>query len=449
MLLSFSLENWMSFKGKTSFSMVATKERQHGERIPKVDKYQTRILPVAAIYGGNASGKTNLFKALNFAKYLIVKGTQPDSLIQVEPFRLDVTGTELPTRLGFEILVEDTIYAYSFTVSRKTVLEEKLVQISSTSEKVLFDRRGDKPNFDKSLQDDRFLEFAFRGTRDNQLFLTNSVSQKVENFRPVYNWFKESLELIGPDSRFGPFEQFLDEGNPLYSTMNEVLQRLDTGIIHLGTEVVPFENVPLNSALKTRIQEEVKEGMTVRLRSEPMNERYIIKRTNGELVAKKLVAFHPKSDGTEVRFEIKDEADGSQRVIDLLPAFLDISITNAKKVFVIDEVDRSLHTLLTRQLLEIYLASCSSESRAQLLITTHDVLLMDQDLFRRDEMWITERDSSGISTMVSFSEFKDVRYDKDIRKSYLQGRLGGIPRILVNRSLPKLTLSETGRRKIG
>lgn len=449
MLLSFSLENWMSFKGKTSFSMVATKERQHGERIPKVDKYQTRILPVAAIYGGNASGKTNLFKALNFAKYLIVKGTQPDSLIQVEPFRLDATGTELPTRLGFEILVEDTIYAYSFTVSRKTVLEEKLVLISSTSEKVLFDRRGDKPHFDKSLQDDRFLEFAFRGTRDNQLFLTNSVSQKVENFRPVYNWFKESLELIGPDSRFEPFEQFLDEGNPLYSTMNEVLQQLDTGIIHLGSEVVPFENVPLNSALKTRIQEEVKEGMTIRLMSEPMNERYIIRRTNGELVAKKLVAFHPKSDGTEVRFEIKDEADGSQRVIDLLPAFLDISITNAKKVFVIDEVDRSLHTLLTRQLLEIYLASCSSESRAQLLITTHDVLLMDQDLFRRDEMWVTERDSSGISTMVSFSEFKDVRYDKDIRKSYLQGRLGGIPRILVKGPLPKLTLTETGRRKVG
>ncbi|MCX6225958.1 MAG: ATP-binding protein [Bacteroidia bacterium] len=423
MLLSFSLENWMSFKGKTSFSMVATKERQHGERIPKVDKYQTRILPVAAIYGGNASGKTNLFKALNFAKYLIVKGTQPDSLIQVEPFRLDATGTEFPTRLGFEILVDDTIYAYSFTVSRKTVLEEKLVLISSTSEKVLFDRRGDKPNFDKSLQDDQFLEFAFRGTRDNQLFLTNSVSQKVENFRPVYNWFKESLELIGPDSRFEPFEQFLDEGNPLFSTMNEVLKQLDTGIIHLGSEVVPFENVPLNSSLKTRIQEEVKEGMTVRLMSEPMNERYIIRRTNGELVAKKLVAFHPKSDGTEVRFEIKDEADGSQRVIDLLPAFLDISITNAKKVFVIDEVDRSLHTLLTRQLLEIYLASCSAESRAQLLITT-------------DEMWVTERDSSGISTMVSFSEFKDVRYDKDIRKSYLQGRLGGIPRIFVKGPLP-------------
>lgn len=126
--------------------------------------------------------------------------------------------------------------------------------------------------------------------------------------------------------------------------------------------------------------------------SEPMSERYIIRRTKGELVAQKLITFHPKSDGTEVRFEIRDEADGSQRVIDLLPAFLDISISNAKKVFVIDEVDRSLHTLLTRQLLEIYLTSCTPENRAQLLITTHDVLLMDQNLFRRiaTEGYITD-----------------------------------------------------------
>jgi len=101
-------------------------------------------------------------------------------------------------------------------------------------------------------------------------------------------------------------------------------------------------------------------------------------------------------------------------------------------VFVIDEVDRSLHTLLTRRLLEAYLASCSADTRSQLLLTTHDVLLMDQQLLRRDEMWVAERKPSGASTLVSFAEFKDVRYDKDIRKSYLQGRLGGIPRILLN-----------------
>ena len=88
--------------------------------------------------------------------------------------------------------------------------------------------------------------------------------------------------------------------------------------------------------------------------------------------------------------------------------------------------------MLTRRLLEAYLASCSAGSRSQLLLTTHDVLLMDQQLLRRDEMWVAERKPTGSSTLVSFAEYKDVRYDKDIRKSYLQGRLGGIPRILLS-----------------
>jgi len=82
MLLSFSLENWMSFQDSVTFTMVASRERQHGERLPKLPKYNTRVLPIAAIYGGNASGKTNFFKALGFAKMLVVKGTQPDSYLQ-------------------------------------------------------------------------------------------------------------------------------------------------------------------------------------------------------------------------------------------------------------------------------------------------------------------------------------------------------------------------------
>ena len=172
--------------------------------------------------------------------------------------------------------------------------------------------------------------------------------------------------------------------------------------------------------------------MTVRLLTD---ERVVVTRKDGELVAKKLVTFHPKADGTEVKFEMRQESDGSQRVIDLLPAFLDLSNVASKKVYVIDEVDRSLHTLLTRKLLESYLSRCSAETRTQLLFTTHDALIMDQQLLRRDEMWVTERDLAGASNLFSFSEYKDVRYDKDIRKSYLQGRLGGVPRILLGGNL--------------
>lgn len=442
MIVSFSIKNWMSFHNQATLSMVASRERQHSDRIPKLGKYQTRVLPVAAIYGGNASGKTNFFKALSFVKALIVKGTQPESMISVEPFRLETNGIEQPSSFAFELLIDEIIYEYSFAVTRKAIVEEKLVIVTSSSEKVLYDRRDGKPNFDKSLAKDQFLQFAFKGTRDNQLFLTNSVSQKVDNFRPVFNWFKDTLELVAPDSRFEPFEQFLDEGHPLYTTMNEMLPQLDTGIAHLGGEKIPFENIPLPESLKMKLQEDVKEGMTVRLMTEPINERFVVTRKGSELIAKKLVTYHPKSDGTEAKFEIRQESDGSQRVIDLLPAFLELSAHKSKKVYVIDEVDRSLHTLLTQRLLEAYLANCSTETRSQLLLTTHDVLLMDQQLLRRDEMWVTERDTFGTSSLFSFSEYKDIRYDKDIRKSYLQGRMGGIPRILLEGALSNSCLTE-------
>jgi len=154
-----------------------------------------------------------------------------------------------------------------------------------------------------------------------------------------------------------------------------------------------------------------------------------LSRKEGELIARKLVTFHSNSLGESVKFGMESESNGSRRVIDLLPAFLDLCVESSRKVYVIDELDRSLHTLLTRQLLNGYLSSCTQESRAQLLFTTYDVLLMDQDLLRRDEIWTTERTEAGGTRLTPLSDFKDVRYDKDIRKSYLQGRLGGSPRV--------------------
>jgi len=411
--------------------MVASKERQHGERLAKIKKYQMRVLPVSAIYGGNASGKTNFFQAVNFAKNFIVKGSTPDSLLPVEPYRLDRECIKRPSTFCFEILVEEMIYELSFTLTSEKVIEEKLVQVFSTKEVELYQRSGEEIVFDESLDGDQFLHFAFKGTRDNQLFLTNAVMQKVDTFKPVYNWFKNTLELIAPDSRFEPFEQFIQEDSPLYEVLNTTIAGLDTGITHLGGEDVPFNSLQLPPVIKSRLQEDVKEGEVVRF-SVAEHERYLVSRKNGELVAKKLVTYHTCSDGSKVKFELGQESDGSQRVIDLLPAFLDISVASSEKVYIIDEVDRSLHSLLTRQLLESYLESCSDQSRTQLLFTTHDVLLMDQKLFRRDEMWVAERDKDGNSSLMAFSDYKDVRYDKDLRKSYLQGRLGGVPNLLLN-----------------
>jgi AAA15 family ATPase/GTPase len=408
--------------------MIASRERQHGERVSKLDKNKTRILPITAIFGGNASGKTNFFKALSFVKTLVVIGTRPESQIPVDYFRLDDTMAERPSSFCLTLLINEVIYEFSLALTRKAILEEKLVSIYGASVKTLYNRHDGKIEFDSSLDENQFLKFVFQGTRDNQLFLTNSVYQKVSHFQEVYNWFNDTLELIAPDSRFALFERFLNEADPLHSTMNEMLSQLDTGIAHIGYTDIPFESLRLSMPIKTRVQDDLKEGMTVLMLTEPFNEKIAVTLKDGQLIAKKLVTFHPKSDGTEAMFEINQESDGSLRVIDLLPAFLGLSAQDKKKVFVIDDIDRSLHTLLTSELLEEYLDKCSKKTRTQLLLTTHDALLIDQNLLRRDEIWVVERDYAGASNLFAFSEYKDARKDKNLRKSYLQGRMGGVPR---------------------
>lgn len=445
MLISFSVKNWLSFRDRATFTMVAGRERQHPERVPRIEKFNMRLLPIAAIYGGNASGKTSLFKALSFARHLIVKGTQPEARIAVEPFRLDPAFSKKPTRLSFELFVDDRCYEFGFSVTRERVVEEWLTEILKTSEKELYRRKGDEIDFAPELKKDEHLRFVFKGTRDNQLFLTNAVNQKVERFKRIYDWFRDSLVMIAPDSRFEPFERFIKEENPLYDRMNLTLNNLDTGISRLGGEKVPFDSLGLPENLKTKLQEEVPENATVRLVAEPGHDRFAVIRRDGELEARKLVSFHNSTAGDEIRFEIKHESDGTKRVIDLIPAFLELSAGNNDKIYVIDEIDRSLHTLLTRELLSGYLDTCTPDTRSQLFFTTHDVLLMDQKLFRRDEMWVTERDNLGCSSLFPFSDYKDVRSDKDIRKSYLQGRLGGVPRILFSGSFKIIETSLGGK----
>lgn len=430
MLISLTVQNWMSFRDTVHFSMIASRDRRHGERVPRVRKYPLRILPIAVLYGGNASGKTNFFRALHFARNLVVEGTKPDSLISgVQPFLLDDESANEPSRFTFEILSRECMYEFDFTVNRESVLAEKLTEIRSSGEKILYDRRAGRPHFHSSLAQKSFLKFAFQGTRDNQLFLTNAISQKVNTFRPVFDWFRD-LEMVAPDARFGPIERFWDEEDPLRQKMNELLPLLDTGINRLGNERIAPELLRFPAQLQSQLEQELKEGEAARIEGSA-GDILVLRRNAGQLVADKLVAYHSKSDGTETQFDIAQESDGSKRAIHLLPAFLELADPDSEKVYVIDEFERNLHPLLTRTLLSLYLKQCSHESRAQLLLTTHDTQLMDQRIWRKDEIWMAERDPWGISRLFSVSEYQDDRAHPDIRKNYLEGRMDGIPNILL------------------
>lgn len=430
MLISFSLENWMSFKDKATFSMVASRERQHGERVARLAKYRTRILPIAAIYGSNAAGKTNLFEALRFVEFMVSEGVGPEDPVPVETFCLDNETAKKPAHFSLELLVDGTIFNFSFSATPKAILEERLVKVTSSSEQVLYHRDKNQIDFHKSLPEKHRLQFVFEGTPNNQLYLSRSVFTKIADFRSVYDWFSENLVFIAPDTRLDPTVQALEQVDLFFASMNEALNLLDMGITRLGREEVPLDSLPVPKGAGTAFLSQLKEGMAFYAREDGNQGDYIIlTRKDNRLVAEKLVCLHAKSDGTEVFFDLQEEPNSVCRVLDILPALLSLMSQNSQAVCVIDEIDRSLHTLLIRQLLTQYLSGCSSNTRTQLLMTTHDIHLMDQKLLRRDEIWVAERDGLGASSLIAFSEYQDIRYDKDIRKSYLQGRLGGIPRL--------------------
>jgi len=134
-------------------------------------------------------------------------------------------------------------------------------------------------------------------------------------------------------------------------------------------------------------------------------------------------------EGNAVAFETTEESDGTLHLLDLCPLFYELASPTSRKVYIIDELDRSMHALLTIALLQDHLATRSIDTRTQLIFTTHDMMLMTQEIFRRDEMWLLERGPNGETQVECLADYKDVRYDKDVRKAYLQGRFSGVPHL--------------------
>lgn len=422
MLVSFSFENWMSFRDKVTISAAAGRQVRHIERVPFVKKYKIHILPVLGIYGGNASGKSNIFKALEFAQELISKGTGIDEEINAQPFLLSPRFAERPSRFWFELLVNEKIYAYSFSVTRKAVCEEKLVEIRHASERVLYERKQN--NRFVVHNKNRELQYVETRTRKNQLFLTNCMLLNEHEYKDIWEWFRFWLKLISPESMFGDLAAILaNKKGREYKWINSMLGELDTNIIRLDGEDVKDANIR-NFAKK----------LPAFAGFDGEGERYYTHLQDGETNVKKLVFYHKGKGMGAVQFNAGQESDGTMRLLELLPAFFACKVFSKAKgetgvVHFVDELDRSVHYVVLHRLLENMLSLCNADSRSQLIFTTHNLLLMDQELFRRDEILFVERDDFGVSSVIPLNEYKGVRLDKDIRKSYIQGRFGGIPKI--------------------
>jgi AAA15 family ATPase/GTPase len=438
MLIRFIVENFSSFCSQAELSLVAGRQEIHPGHLRQSPGNDFKLLRTGVIYGPNASGKSNLIKAMAFAKHLIVNGTAPMSRIPVRPFLLDAAKRSEASVFQFSFCHANDCYTYGFKVTSEKIVEEWLAQIIGEKENILFERATDSDGnaqvkFAKKLvstADDRnFLNLIVRGTRPNQLFLTESVQRNVKNFLPVWEWFARRLIIIFPDTHALGIEFAIKEKSTIAPLFMNLLRMFDTGILDLDAHEMPLENAlpDMPPTMRNDLDASIindKNGVFI---TGLNNVRYAIRRNEkGELVALKLQARHPVRGSKEhVTFDFSEESDGTQRIVDLLPALT--SLLGEDKVVVIDEIDRSLHPHITYALFQFYL-NARIQNNSQLIATTHAENLLTFKLLRKDEIWLIEKSQEGESRLYSLEEFKP-RYDKDVMSGYMNGRFGAVPSI--------------------
>lgn len=440
MLLNLTIDNWMSYRDEATLSLVGTLERQHLATLAKLPGFRSRkALPVASIYGGNASGKTGLFKALACLKSMVVAGSDVDAMVPVEPFLLESGSALKPTVFDITFLAAETVYRLVVEATVDGVMYESLFIVKESEEIDVYERSeqlscGFVVN-DRFFKEVERTRFVMQGTRKNQLFLNAAVAQSIAEIDAAYRWFSETLVMIGVESHAWTFATCCKESDGFLDYASEKLAEFDTGVNRIGGEQVGIEQVSFKTRSFKRALAELKpnEVITVvgdRLGGDYGFEMFTVSRGEDGLRAEKLRTFHRRSDGSEVSFDLNRESSGTKRLLQLLPMMFGLTDPRnvaGERVYVVDELDRCLHTMLTTRLVEDFLATCGPDTRKQLLFTTHDLLLMDQSLMRRDEMYIAQRDAGGCSELVGLADFEGIRYDKDLVRSYLDGRFGGVP----------------------
>lgn len=435
MLASFSVENWRVFKERATFSCTASRERGHGETLAVLPPMYAakKLLPAAAVFGANGAGKSSLIEALCFVRGLVVQGRAVGQPMMRKPFLLDAGTVERPTSFEVEILVGRLLYVYSLSCTDREIVREKLVAKRTRSEQLMFERVGKEICLGKKFDDERHRVVA-ENTRGNQTFLHNSASQNLLSFRQVYDWFNISLNVLGVDARYDTYSHMFLRKDFL-EFVNEGLRAYAPGVSGLDLVPVSRESLPapadIVESTLANARAQGKSALQVRNNRADGSEIYIIfiKETGDECFK---VKVNHKGAGGEVAFDLVDESRGTQRLIEMLPVFFELAAewTNgpAERVYVLDEFGRDFHSAMTTALLKSYLGKCGPATRCQFLFTTHDLMLMDAGLLRRDEIWTCEKGKDGASALQRLGAARQVRADKDLLKGYVAGELGGCPK---------------------
>ncbi len=449
MLIRFNVRNFLSFSARDDgnteeFSMIAGKVRSKKEHI--YDDGKIKLLKFAAVYGANAAGKSNLVKAMNFMKQVVLSGL-PDG--HTEKYcKVDPANKNKASYFEIEIMLGKKYYSYGFEVllSHSKFTSEWLVELHpDNTEKILFSRniakgvyefngdlarRGLKQKLDvyaEDIIDDGSVLFLSIMNQNKRNLYQSYKSAVV--LRNVYLWINNSLDINYPDQPISDY-MYLSRTDKV-NEVCRIISAFGTGITGFRMVDVSVEKVlrRMPKSLQERIfanleQQQVKvrennhiESVNMIMRS--LMDFFVISVDGTDNIKCKTIEF---SHGTkDVLFNLDEESDGTVRVLDLL----EILIAGEGKTYVIDELDRCLHPSLTYKFVDTFL-QLAEKKDIQLIVTTHESRLMDFDLLRRDEIWFIDKKNTGESDIYSLEEY-NARFDQKIDKAYLEGRYGGVP----------------------
>lgn len=441
MLLYFSVSNWGMICDELNFSMVAEREQAHSGRLYPLSKFKRRVLPVAAIYGANASGKSTLIETLRFAQmYVLIGPRSRTDRIARKFYRLDKTYQNKPTAFSFVFEVDEDVFEYQFSVNDERVVAEELKQILSNDEKVIFSRNENGlVEMNEPLKSSTNAKAYIEGCSSNKLYVTNLINQGNTALSFVNQWF-ENIRILTPDQIFGAFNYYVIDNSPLSTTGSQFFDVLKTGICGFVREEVPAEQFPVREEMKVWLRANPDKDLPI---MSPMRDMFVARWDTVKHTVRlfKIKTVHKSQDGREVSFNVGQESEGTRRLINLL-SFFKVLISNNRKgksyICVIDDIDRSLHPSLIKRVLSDYLDTLNAVCRTQLIFTSHVSELIDQSILRRDEINFLERSAQGVASLTRLSDYRDekgkaVRFDALIKKRYLRGDFGGVPELpLIN-----------------
>lgn len=424
MIIQFKAANYRSIGAEQTFSFVAEKARRHPDNLISCKGY--KLLKSTALFGANASGKSNLVQAINVMQSFIrdsaTRMNDGDLIEAAEPFRLDPVLRSKPSQFEITFVTEGIVYVYGFAVTQKRVTSEWLSATREGTVSVVFqfkrtfieDTGKEEWHFNGFQEED--VDQIQRRTLENMLALSVGSKEKVELLRPAYRYLREHIwtfDMSNPMSTLGTRTAHLcQDTESIQYTLTSLLADADTGIEGIRIETV-VAGIPDASPDMPKGMQEFFKVVKELAASHPMPQVVTVRRD---------------SKGNAVEFDFgEDESQGTQRFFAIAGPLLDA--LNKGAFVVVDELDASMHPLLTRRLLEIFQSPEANKSGAQLLFTTHDPSLLDQELFRRDQIWLAEK-CDGASTFFSLADIQPpIRNTESFLRNYLTGRYGGTPHL--------------------